>query len=89
MCALFALSLITVRLKALEILKRYQIAELETCEELLLEQIVYLRSEVEREVGGICLLNKAMEFGIQLEMDGLNGKSIPILRPMNQRGPLE
>jgi hypothetical protein len=88
-CALFALALVTVRVKTREVLLRYEIAELEKYESLLFERILYLKAEVERKAGIIGLLDKAVERGILLHMGSPNGMEIPLLSSMEERVPLE
>jgi hypothetical protein len=89
LCALFALALVTVRIKSREILLRYEIAELEKYELLLHERFIFLKSEVERKAGVVGLLNKAIERGILLHLDSTNGRAIPLLTPLGEGATLE
>ena len=87
--ALFALSLVTVHLKSREVLLAYEIAELETFEELLLERYVFLKTEVEKRTGVVGLLKKAAEHGIRLHMSGPDGREVPLLNSMEESANLE
>lgn len=89
LCAFLALALITVRLRSRALLLKYEIAELETYEELLLHRITFFRSEVEKRSGVVDLLTKALELGIYLHMGSQNGKEIPLLTSLEEEIPLE
>ena len=73
------MSLLTVRLRTREVLLQYEIAELETLENLLLERIEFLKSEVEERTGVKGLLDNAMDLGIDLYMIDQDGKKISLL----------
>lgn len=79
LCALFGLSLLTVRLKTREALLRYQIAELETMEDLFLERIEFLKSEVEERTGVVGLLDSAVDLGIHLYMGDREGAIVTLI----------
>lgn len=87
--ALFALSLVTVRLKTREALLAYDIADLETYEELLHERYIFLKTEVEKRTGVVGLLRKAAEHGISLQMSGFEGRDVPLLDSVEESMNLE
>jgi hypothetical protein len=87
--ALFALSLVTVRLKTREALLAYEIADLETYEELLRERYIFLKTEVEKRTGVVGLLRKAAEHGICLHMSGFEGRHVPLLDSVEESMNLE
>ena len=87
--ALFALSLVTVRLKTREALLAYDIADLETYEELLHERYIFLKTEVEKRTGVVGLLKKAAEHGIRLHMSGFEGRDVPLLDSVEESMNLE
>jgi len=89
LCALFALALVTVHLKSRETLLRYEIAELELTEELLLDRLESLNAEVEKQTGVVGLLNKAVEFGIFLHMSGFDGTKVQLFTPLEEEAALE
>lgn len=89
LCALFGLSLLTVRLRTREALLQYEIAELETLEDLLLERIEFLKSEVEERTGVKGLLDSAVDLGIDLYMTDGDGKKIALLPKADEDLTLE
>lgn len=89
LCALFIVSLVTVRLKAREAMLCYEIAELETYEELLLDRLMYTKSEMEERTGAVFLLGRAQKLGIRLYMRDSEGNIFPLLLPLDGEADLE
>jgi hypothetical protein len=89
LCAMFALALVTIHLRSREALLRYQIAELEMDEDLLIERLAYLQAELQKQTGVIGLLNKAVEFGIYLRLGGFDGNHFHLFTPLEEEAALE
>lgn len=89
LCGLFTLALVTVRLKTRELLLKYEIADMETVEVLLLERCTFLKSEVDKRSDLVSLLQRAAELGIELQWEGLSGEGIPLITSMEDASQLE
>ena len=89
LCSLFFLALITVKLKTREMLIRYEIAELSLYENLMRERYSFLESEVAEKAGGVPLLTKSLQLGIQLKLNGNGGQGIPLLAPVSDKAAME
>ncbi len=53
------------------------------------ERYSFLESKVAEKAGGVPLLTKSLQLGIQLKLNGNGGQGIPLLAPVSEKAAME